>query len=93
MKFETRSGCKLFSISLCDERKYLGLSPALRNRSFGALTRIRFDGHVWSDNEADWPNENATATALRGEASPLPSSTVEEKTVTEDQLATSSYRK
>ena len=39
MKFETQSGCKLLSISLCDKREYLGLS--LRNRSFGAVIRIR----------------------------------------------------
>ena len=55
MKFENRSGCKLLSISLCDEREYLGLS--LHNRSFGAVTRIRLDamsgpktGNKFADN-------------------------------------------
>ena len=64
MKFETQSGYKLLSISLCYEREYLGLS--LRNRGFGAMTRTdQARRHVWSDKEADWPSENATA-MLRG---------------------------
>ena len=61
MKFETRSGCKLLSISLCDEREYLGVS--LRNRSFGAVARIRLDAMSGPIGKLiGRPSENATAT-------------------------------
>ena len=73
MKFETRSDCKLLSISLCDEREYLGLS--LRNRSFGAVTRIKLIG----------PAKTRLQRYLE-EASSLLSSTVGEKTLMEDEL-------
>ena len=69
MKFETQSGCKLLSISLCNEREYLGLS--LRNRSFGSVIRIRLDPMSGSDKEADWPSENATG-MLRGRNVSIP---------------------
>ena len=63
MKFRTQSGCKLLSISHCDEREYLGHS--LHNRSVGAVIRIRLDAMSGPIMEADWPSENATA-MLRG---------------------------
>ena len=42
MKFETRSGCKLLSISPLRRKRIFG-SLSLRNRSFGAVARIRLD--------------------------------------------------
>ena len=76
MKFETRSGCKLLSISLCDEREYLGLS--LPNRSFGAMTRIRLDTMSGPIRKLIGPAKMRLQRYVE-EASSLPSSTVEEK--------------
>ena len=76
MKFETRSGCKLLSISLCDEREYLGVS--LRNRSFGAVARIRLDTMSGPIGKLVGPAKTRLQRYVV-EASSLPSSTVEEK--------------
>ena len=83
MKFETRSGCKLLSISLCDEREYLGLS--LPNRSFGAVTRIRLDAMSGPIRKLIGPAKTRLQRYVE-EASSLPSSTIEEKIVTEYEL-------
>ena len=83
MKFKTQSGCKLLSISLCDEREYLGLS--LRNRSFGAVIRIRLDAMSGPIRKLIGPAKTRLQCYVE-EASSLPSSAVEEKTVTEDEL-------
>ena len=57
MKFETQSGCKLLSISLCDEREgTLSLQQKLWRHDQDQARR-----HVRSDKEADWPSEKATA--------------------------------
>ena len=64
MKFETRSGCKLLSISLCNEREYLGVSLSPQQKLW-CRGQDQARHLVWSDREADWPSENATAT-LRG---------------------------
>ena len=80
MKFETRSGCKLLSISLCNEREYLGvsLSLSLRNRSFGAVARIRFNTMSGPIGKLIGPAKTRLQRYME-EASSLPSSTVEEK--------------
>ena len=83
MKFEIQSGCKLLSISLCDEREYLGLS--LRNRSFGAVIRIRLDAMSGPIRKLIGPAKTPLQCYVE-EASSLPLSAVEEKTVTEDKL-------
>ena len=85
MKFETRSGCKLLSISLCDEREFLGFSLSLPNRSFGAVTRIRLDAMYGPIRKLIGPAKMRLQRYME-EASSLPSSTVEEKIVTEDEL-------
>ena len=64
MKFETRSGCKLLSISLCNEREYLALSLSPQQKLW-CRDQDQAQRHVWSHKEADWPSENATA-MLRG---------------------------
>ena len=84
MKFETQSGCKLLSISLCDEREYLGLSLSPQQKLW-CRDQDQDRRHIWSDKEADWPSENATA-MLCGRSVFNLSSAVEEKTVTEDEL-------
>ena len=78
MKFETRSGCKLLSISLCNEREYLGVSLSLRNRSFGAVARIRLDTMSGLRGKLIGPAKTQLQRYVQ-EASSLPSSTVEEK--------------
>ena len=85
MKFEIQSGCKLLSISLCDEREYLGLSLSPPQKLW-YRDQDQARRHVWSDKEADWPSENPTAECYVEEASSLPSSAGEEKTATEDEL-------
>ena len=71
-------------LSLCDEREYLGLSP-LPNRSFGAVTRIRLDAMSGPIRKLIGPAKTRLQRYVE-EASSLPSSTVEEKIVTEDEL-------
>ena len=89
MKFEAQSGCKWLSISLCDEREYLGLSLSLSlslpNRSFGAVTRIRLDAMSGPIRKLIGSAKMRLQRYVE-EASSLPSSTVEEKIVTEDEL-------
>ena len=85
MKFETPSGCKLLSISLCGEREYLGLSLSLPNRSYGAVTRIRLDAMSGPIRKLIGPAKTRLQRYVE-EASSLPSPTVEEKIVTEDEL-------
>ena len=77
MKFETRSGCKLLSISLCDEREYLGVSLRNRSRSFGAVARIRLDTMSGPIGKLIGPAKTRLQRYVE-EASSLPSSTVEE---------------
>ena len=79
------AACKLLSISLCDEREYLGLSLSLSNRSFGAVTRIRLDAMSGPIRKLIGPAKTRLQRYVE-EASSLPSSTVEEKFVTEDEL-------
>ena len=78
MKFETRSGFKLLSILLCDERGYLGLS----NRGFGVMTRIKLDAMSGPIRKLIGPAKTRLRRYVE-ETSSLLSSTVEEKTVTE----------
>ena len=63
MKFETRSGCKLFF---------------LHNRSFGAVARIRLDTMSDPIGKLIGPAKTRLQRYVE-EASSLPSSTVEEK--------------
>ena len=74
---------KLLSISLCDERECLGLS--LRNRSFGAMIRIRPDTMSGPIRKLIGPAKTRLQCYVE-EASSLPSSAVEEKAVTEDEF-------
>ena len=83
MKFETQSGCKLLSTSLCDKGEYLGLS--LRNRSFGAVIRIRLDAMSGPIRKLIGPAKTRLQCYVE-EAFSFPLSAVEEKTVTEDEL-------
>ena len=75
MKFETQSGCKLLSISLCDKREYLGVS--LRN-TFGAVARTRLDTMSGPIGKLIGPAKTRLQRYVE-EASSLPSSTVKEK--------------
>ena len=86
MKFETRSGCKLLSIFLCDEREYFELSlSSFHNRSVDAVTRIRLNAMSGPIKKLMGPAKTWLQLYVE-EASSLPSSAVEEKTVTEDEL-------
>ena len=80
MKFETRSGCKLLSISLCDERKYLGVSLSLS----ATEALVPWPGSGSGDTmfgpigKLIGPAKTRLQRYVE-EASSLPSSTVEEK--------------
>ena len=87
MKLETSSGCKLLSISLSAMKGNtlgLSLSLSLPNRSFGAVTRIRLDAMSGPIRKLIGPAKTGLQRYVE-EASSLPSSTVEEKIVTEDE--------
>ena len=78
MKFETRSGCKLLSISLCDEREYLGVSLSATE----ALVSWPVSGSTPTMSGPIGKLIGSAKTRLQRyveEASSLPSSTVEEK--------------
>ena len=59
---------------------------SLRNRSFGAVTRIRLDSTMSGPTRQLMGPAKTRLQRYVEEASSLPSSTVEEKTVTEDKL-------
>ena len=79
MKFETQSGMKIaLYLSVTKENTW----DSLCDKMFRAVIRIdQAWRHVWSDKEADWPSESYVE-----EVSSLLSSTVDEKTVTMDEL-------
>ena len=71
------------SLSLSATKEYLGLS--LRNRSCGAVIRIRLDAISGPIRKLIGPAKMRLQCYVE-EASSLPSSAVEEKTVTDDEL-------
>ena len=78
--------CSLF-LSATKENIWdsLSLSVCVRNRSFGAIIRIRLDAMSGPIRKLMGPAKTRLQRYVE-EASLLPSSAVEEKTVTEDEL-------
>ena len=71
------------SLSLSAAKENIG--DSLPNRSFGAVTRIRLDAMCGPIRKLIGPSKTRLQRYVE-EASSLPSSTVEEKIVTEDEL-------